>query len=172
MRRILLGAVLIVVCFLLQCSVFEYLRIASIASNLLVIITATIGFIRGRNEGMLVGFFCGLLLDIMSGTMIGYFAFIYLLAGYLNGFFKNNFYPENIKLPVLSILITDFLINLAIYVSRFLTIGHTSFGYYLLHTIITEMVYTAVCAVVLYLIILKINQKLELIEKRSAAKFG
>ena len=172
MRRIILGAVAIVACFLLQCSIFENLRIASIAPNFFVILTATIGFIRGKNEGMLVGFFCGLLLDVMSGTMIGYYAFIYMLAGYLNGMFKNNFYPENIKLPVLSILISDFLINLVIYATRFLTIGHTSFGYYLTHTILTEMVYTAVVAVVLYNILLKGNQKLEAIEKRSAAKFG
>ena len=43
--------------------------------------------------------------------------------------------------------------------------------FYLMNIIIPELVYTMLVTIVLYMILLKINQRLELIEKRSAKKF-
>lgn len=45
-------------------TVFQTLSIASIVPNLLLILTVSFGFMRGKKEGMFVGFFCGLLIDI------------------------------------------------------------------------------------------------------------
>ena len=42
----------------------------------------------------------------------------------------------------------------------------------MIHIIIPELIYTLLVTIVLYVIILKINQKLEIIEKKGAKKFG
>ena len=60
-KRILICAVLITVCFLLETTVFQKLAFASIIPNLLIIVTSSFGFMRGQKEGMIIGFFCGLL---------------------------------------------------------------------------------------------------------------
>lgn len=96
---------------------------------------------------------------------------LYLLIGYVNGMFRKVFYPDDIKLPMILILGSDFVLNLAIYLLRFLPRKKIHFGYYLFHIMIPEMVYTLVITIALYFIILKINRHLETIEKRSAAKF-
>ena len=70
MRRKLILAVLILLAFVLQGTVFQTLSIASIVPNLLLILTVSFGFMRGKKEGMFVGFFCGLLIDIFYGSMI------------------------------------------------------------------------------------------------------
>ena len=44
-------------------------------------------------------------------------------------------------------------------------------GYYMLHVIIPEIVYTAVVSLILYPLILKINTRLDEIIQRSAKKF-
>jgi len=62
---------------------------------------------RGKKEGLYIGFFTGILLDIFSGSVIGINALIYMYIGYLNGYFRKMFYPEDIKLPML--LIKSFL---------------------------------------------------------------
>ena len=100
MRRKIIEALLIIVCFILQCTVFQTLSIASIVPNLLLILTVSFGFMRGKKEGLFVGFFAGLLLDIMFGTVIGFYALIYMYIGYLNGFFKRIFFPDEVKLPL------------------------------------------------------------------------
>ena len=79
-RRIVVTAVIILVAYLLQCSVFPALEIAGVKPNLMLIVTASFGFMRGPREGMFVGFASGLLIDIQHGDMIGFYALIYLAA--------------------------------------------------------------------------------------------
>lgn len=172
MKRKIIIAVIIIVCFLLQCTVFKSLAIASVSPNLLVVVTAAFGFMRGQKEGLFVGFFCGLLLDFMSGSALGFYALIYMFIGFLNGFFKRIFFPDEIRLPVILIALSDFGCNLVIYFILFWFRGRFDFGYYLMHIILPELVYTMVVAILLYFILLKINQKLEEIERRSETKFG
>ena len=67
MRRKIVLFMIIAVCFILQCTVFQSLALANIAPNLLIIVVSSFGFMRGRTEGMWIGFFCGLLVDIFFG---------------------------------------------------------------------------------------------------------
>ena len=63
MKQKLVTALLIMVCFVLQCTVFKALALASISPNLLLIVTSSLGFMRGEREGLVIGFFCGLTVD-------------------------------------------------------------------------------------------------------------
>lgn len=171
MRRKLTVFLIIVVCYLLQSSVFQAISFASITPNLMIVVVSAFGFMRGKKEGLWIGFFCGLILDIFIGSVIGFYALLYMFIGYVNGFFRKLFYPEDIKLPMLLIAGSDVVCSLIIYFFMFLFRGKFQFGYYLWNIILPELVYTMVVTIFLYFIILKINQKLESIEKRSAAKF-
>mgnify|MGYP003313131969 CR=1 FL=1 len=59
MLRKVLTFILILVCFVLQSTVFRNLSFAGIVPNLLIILTASFGFMRGDNTGILIGFICG-----------------------------------------------------------------------------------------------------------------
>ncbi len=172
MRRKLVIAVIIIACFLLQCTVFKSLAIASISPNLLVVVTVAFGFMRGKKEGLFVGFFSGILIDLMFGSVLGFYALVYMFIGFLNGFSRKAFFPDEILLPLALIALSDFCNNLVTYFILFWFRGRFQFGYYLLHTILPELVYTMLIAILLYYILLKINQKLEEIERRSEIKFG
>lgn len=168
MRRIITVAFLIVVCFILQNTVFQTLAMASISPNLLVALTASFGLMRGRKEGMLVGFFCGCMVDIFYGDLFGFYALVYMYIGYMNGFFNKIFYDDDLKLPMMMISVSEFLYSLIIYVFMFLIRTRFEFGYYFIHIILPELVYTIVVTVFLYRIVNGINRRLELHEKRSA----
>ena len=86
-RRTVVTAIVVLAIYIVQCTVFPALAIANIKPNLMLIATASFGFMRGPREGMIVGFASGLLIDIQHGNMIGFYALIYLLAGYINGMF-------------------------------------------------------------------------------------
>ncbi len=171
MRRKIFIAVTIIICFLLQSTVFQRLSFVSISPNLLIVVTAAFGFMRGRKEGLFVGFFCGLLMDVFFGPVLGIYALLYMYVGFINGIFKKIFYPEDVKLPIFLMAASDLSFNIIIYFGMFLFRGRFEFGYYFVHVMIPELVYTMIVAVVIYFILLKINQKLEEIEKRSAKKF-
>ena len=81
MRRVITLGILIIVCFVLQSALFPYIEVAGATPNLLLILTVSFGLMRGRKEGMLVGFFCGFLYDLYFGFAIGPFMIIYMLIG-------------------------------------------------------------------------------------------
>lgn len=171
MARKIVLFLIISICFVLQTTVFQALSLANITPNLMIIVVSSIGLMRGRKEGMFVGFVCGLLVDIFCGFYLGFYALLYMYAGYINGFFRRRFYPEDIQQPMLLVSASDIITNLIIYVVLFLTRRKYDFGYYLLNVIIPEWVYTMVVTIFLYILLLKINQKLENYEKRRAIKF-
>lgn len=172
MRRKLTVFMILIICYLLQTTLFQALAFASISPNLMIIAVAAFGFMRGKKEGIYIGFTAGLIMDLFGGGMVGVHALLYMYIGYFNGYFRKMFYPEDVKLPMLLIAGSDLSCNLLIYFFLFLFRGRFDFQYYFLHIILPELVYTMLITIFLYVIILKLNQRLEIIEKRSASKFG
>lgn len=171
MKRKLITIIMIFICFLLECTVFQKLAFASITPNLLIVVTSSFGFMRGKKEGMFVGFLSGLLVDIFFSDLIGFYALIFMLLGYVNGFFKRIFYDEDIKLPLILIAASDFIYGNIVCIFLFIMRSRFSYMYYLGHVIMPELIYTILVTLVLYQLILHINQKLEAEEKRRASKF-
>ena len=162
---------MILVCFTLQNTLFQALAFSNIAPNLMIVLVSSFGFMRGRKEGMWIGLICGLLLDLFYGSVIGFYSLSYLYIGYINGFFRKRFYPEDLKLPLVLIAGSDLTGSLIVYFFLFLMKGNFRFGYYLIHIILPELVYTLLVSVLLYFVILKVNQWLETYEKRSSKNF-
>lgn len=160
--------IFIFVCFILQSTVFRTLSFAGIVPNLLVVLTSAYGFMRGENAGMVVGFFCGLLIDIFFGDILGFYSLILMYIGYLNGKFNMIFYPEDLKLPLGLIVISDVSYGMVCYVLLFLLKGKFDFIFYFINIILPELVYTMVITCLLYPILLIVNKRLERRERRGA----
>lgn len=171
MKRKIVTVAIILVCFLLESTVFQGLALGSVTPNLLIVVTSSFGFMRGKKEGMMVGFLSGLLVDIMFNDLIGFYALIYMLLGYLNGFFRKIFYDDDIKLPLILITASDFVYGNIVCIFMFIMRSKFHYLYYLKSVIIPELIYTILVTIILYQIILYINKKLEAEEKRSASKF-
>jgi len=170
MRKIVV-TILILFCFVLQCSVFRSLSFAGIIPNLLIVLTSSFGFMRGEKEGLLIGFFCGLLSDIFFGDLLGFYALLFMYIGFVNGKFCGIFYPEDIKLPIALIVVSDLSYGTLCYILLFLMKGKLQFPYYFTKIILPETLYTIVVTMFLYPLILKLNQWMEAREKRRAQKF-
>ena len=160
MRRKFTMAVLILVSIILQSTVCQMISIASIKPNLLIILTVSFGLMRGRKEGMMTGFFCGLLTDIFFESIIGFNALIYLWVGYFSGYFYRIFYDDDIKTPLFLISISDLAYGVIKYGFMFLLRGRIHFFYYLGRVIIPEVIYTLLLTIICYRMLYAINKKL------------
>ncbi len=170
-RRLLANCILVILSFILQTTVFRVLDFGGISPNLLMIVVASMGFIKGDKAGLLTGFFSGLLVDIFFGTYIGFFALIYMYIGFIVGKFHEVFFSQNIAIPIVFITISDFLFGFICYVLMFLFRTKFNIGYYMMTVIIPEMVYTAIVAIFFYPLILMIHNRIDDREQRSAKKF-
>lgn len=171
MKRKIVVTLLVFICFLLQSTVFHALAFGNIVPNLMIVLTASFGFMRGEKSGLLIGFFSGFFIDIFFGEVLGFYALLYMYIGYTNGKFNRIFYPEDIKLPMVLITVSDVFYGIICYILLFLMRAKFNIGYYFVHIILPEIVYTTFITIFLYPVILKINQRLESSEQRSAKKF-
>ena len=161
MKRKIIVALMNLIRFLLHSTVFKALAIGSISPNLLVVLTSSFGFMRGKKEGLWVGFFCGLLEDIFYGRLLGMHAVMYMYIGYVNGYFNRIFYGEDIKLPIFLISVSELAYGLGTYAVMFLMRSRFAFFYYLTRIILPELVYTVILTLVFYRIIYSVNRNLE-----------
>jgi rod shape-determining protein MreD len=171
LKRKIVVTLLVFICFLLQSTVFHALAFGNIVPNLMIVLTASFGFMRGEKSGLLIGFFSGFFIDIFFGEVLGFYALLYMYIGYTNGKFNRIFYPEDIKLPMVLITVSDLFYGIICYILLFLMRAKFNIGYYFVHIILPEIVYTTFITIFLYPVILKINQRLESSEQRSAKKF-
>ncbi len=161
MKRTLVYIVIIVAAFLLQSSVFSFFALADIVPNLMIIVTASIALIRGRSEGCVVGFFCGLLLDISTSYYLGVNALCFVVIGFTLGYLNQIYYEEDITLPLILIGVADLLYGIIMYILSFLVRGRFDFLYYLGRIIFPELVYTVILSIIAYRFILLICKKLD-----------
>lgn len=171
MRRKVTMAVLILVGIILQSTVCQMISIASIKPNLLIILIVSFGLMRGRRDGMLTGFFCGLLTDIFFNSIIGFNALIYLWVGYFSGYFYRIFYDDDIKTPLFLISVSDLVYGIVQYGFMFLMRGRIHFFYYLGRVILPEVFYTLMVTIVVYRLLYAINKWLCMTDKGGVDSF-
>lgn len=160
MKRFFITFFVIIVCFLLQTTIFQRLALADEVPNLLLIITVSVGYMRGRTEGMFTGFFCGLLVD-MYGDVLGLHALLYMIIGYCVGICNMIYYKDDYTLPIMLVGVSDFFYNFFFYVFSFLLRGRLNFLYYLRRIMLPELVYTVLVSILLYKLLHTLNGILE-----------
>lgn len=165
MRRNIILFFVILCGFVLQTTLFQALSFGGISPNILIIITVSYGFMHGKKCGMVVGFICGLLMDIFYGDVIGFYALVYLYIGAANGVFHSIFYQEDIKLPLVLILASDFVYSFICYILLYLLRSRFDILFYFSHIVIPEIVYTIFVTVFIYPCILLLNWTMDDVER-------
>ena len=150
----------IILSFLLQSTLLQKIAIGSITPNLLLILCVSMGLMRGRKSGLWTGFFSGLLVDLFYGSVFGFYALIYMYAGYISGYAFRSFYDDDLKVPLFLVAGTDLLYNLSVYGLQFLLRGRLGFLTYIYRIIIPEIVYTVFLTIIVYRIFYWINYHL------------
>ncbi len=167
MRRVIVGGIGILLCFVCQTALFGLLKLADTAPNIMLILVASIAVMRGQKEGMIVGFFSGLLLDIFYSSYLGIFAFVFMLSGFIDGFFHRIYYSEDTFLPLVLIAANDLVYGFIMFIGFGLLKNHLHLFTYIRRIILPELVYTVAVGVVFYRIFLRVNIWLEQYEKGS-----
>lgn len=166
MKRKIGELILIFFFYLLQVTLGRTIEIGGIMPNLLLILPIIFGFLRGQNEGMFVGFFCGCMYDLFFSELFGFSALIFVCIGYIAGIFYKKYEETEILIPLLLILLGDFVFEFLCYIGNFLLHNRLNVMYYISRFIIPEAIYTAFIAVVLYKPLAMLNRLFEYTGKR------
>ncbi len=169
--RVLVISLILLLNLVLQSTVFGYIEIIGVKPNSALLIIVTYAMLRGDLEGAIVGFFSGLLQDVLFGRVLGLYAMLGLLTGYICGKPFKDFYRENYMIPLILSGISCICYEFAFYFIFFLFQGNIDLFYYFSRVILPETVYTIVIAIPIYRIMYGINLFLEEHEKHNRRLF-
>ncbi len=169
MFRVVLVGFMIIISYVLQTTIFQELTLGVVAPNLMMILVCSYALLRGKKEGLIVGFLAGLIIDLFYGyyEVIGINALLYMIAGLLVGLFHNYLYLEDILIPVVAVGVCDFVYSFIYYVITFALRNRLDMVSYIKSIMVPELVYTIFVAVFAYRLIMFINKKLEAFENRG-----
>lgn len=172
-KRTLVTILSVIIFFILQNTVVNYIKLGNISPNICLILVITIAYCNGSVYGTVFGFIVGFLFDIFYGNFFGFYSILYVLTGYLCGLFNKWFFDYNfeLKIPSLMFLASCFIHNVVTYVFFFLLDGDLNFVYYCRKIIIPEIIYTFIAGVAIYRILYMIDQKLSLDERKADGYF-
>ena len=169
--KILITGLIIMISFILQSTLSLANSDVVATPNLLLFVTCIFGFMRGCNYGSVTGIFCGLLVDIFFGDVIGLYALIYMYVGFFSGLFKKMFYSNHVFMPMLLVFTSDFIYNAFVYIFRFLLRNKLDFSYYFEKIIFPEMIITTFIAFVLYKLFYILNEKILTLKQEYTLSF-
>lgn len=167
MKRFFVYILLVFICFMLQTTLFQWLELADIVPNILVILVVSIGYMRGHNEAMVTGILCGLCMDLMYGNVIGFYAFIYLSVGFVSAYTHYFYVADDFTIPLILIGMGDLLYSVIFYALSFLLRARLNVFYYFRRIMIPELIYTVIVAIILYKLIHSSNQFMLKFESRE-----
>ena len=150
LRIVLLVFIIIISCVILQTSILPMILSSDITPNLMIIVTASYGFMFGDRKGMCIGLVCGLLSDIYFGPLIGFEAGVYAIIGYFSGKFQKILYVEDLAFPLSLIAVCDFVYGFLTFVFLFAMRNRLFMRAFLMQRMLPEMVYTLLAALPLY----------------------
>jgi rod shape-determining protein MreD len=135
-----------------------------------VILVVGYGLTFGKKAGMISGLMAGMIMDVMFANVIGYYTIPYMYIGFLNGILNAYFNYDNFIIPSVCCAVSEFVVNLYIFIFSFALRNRLNFGFYLEHIIVPEIVYTVVISLILFRLQAYLNQKIMLWEKRRGVK--
>ncbi len=159
MRKWITGILSVLLMFLIQTSVFRFLPLGVTVPNFLLLLCCIYGLFRGEIDGLITGFFCGLLLDVFYLRGLGFYALIYGLIGYLNGLANPYFNPRERKLPLILIPFSDLAYLLLMYLLFYVLNGRFDFMFYLTDVLLPELLMTFGGSILIYPLFLLIENR-------------
>ena len=137
MVRLIVTLLELILCFLLQTSLFSFLRISGVVPNCLLILIITVAYTKGQISAIVTGFFAGLLLDLCFSETVGFCAILYMIVAFLAGFAHKIYYERDYFVPGVLILSGELIYSFLYYVIFFLLRGKLELHTYFIYTIFT-----------------------------------
>jgi len=148
--RLIVTFIELILCFLLQTSLFSFLRISGVVPNCLLVLVITISYTRGQIPAMITGFFSGLLLDLCFSETVGFCAILYMIVAYFAGYAHKIYYKRDFFVPGALMFAGELVYSFSYYILFFLLRGRLELHTYIIYTILPRMLYTVLVSLALY----------------------
>ena len=152
MRNIVYRVFLILIFLLLTLQVLDWIAIADVKPDILLILTIFIAQKQGMMTGQISGFFAGLAEDIFSIQLFGIHSFCKLVIGYFSGLLYSNFVLDNFLIQALLGFVGS-LLHGFLFLGAKALFDSIDVGYYFLNVFWIKVLYTTLLTPILFFIL-------------------
>ncbi len=163
--RFLIITITLILVSIIQATLVQYISILGIKPNMILIMIISFSLSREYMEAGVIGFFAGLLLDILTGKMIGLHTLLGMYTGLLVGNTKEKFFKDSYIVTIFFTFTFTFSYELIFYILNYFIWGETRMMYALSHIILLQSIYNAILSIPIYSLIIKVNNCLDKNEK-------
>lgn len=150
MNRALTTSLALVAAIVLQVALAPQIAVFGVVPNLVFLVVVTLALLEGPVTGCVAGFAGGLLFDLLGASVVGPYALVFCVAGYVAGLIQANMFAEGWLLPVSVVLIASVGAEITYgVIMSVLDIG-LPFWSALVRIMLPGAVYNTVLAVLLY----------------------
>lgn len=113
---ILIWTGILIIALILQITVVPLFAIYGVKPDLLLMVVVSTGLLQGKEKGVGIGFFAGLLQDLAIGNLFGLNILSKLLTGYMFGLVERKVFKDHIFLPILAMAVATIFNSLVLLV--------------------------------------------------------
>jgi len=149
---------LIVVMTIIQSTLLPLVAINGIYPDILLIMVISYALLSGKEKGVGMGFFAGLLQDLSFGSVFGIYTLSKLATGYFLGMAERKVFKEHIILPVAAVAVGTVLSGL-ILTMVLLLIGHeANILVAFINNILPQALYNLVIAIPVHHLVYRVTK--------------
>jgi len=162
MKKIGIMAAIIIINFIFQTSLYNYVNIFGVIPNISLILVVIFAMMTNSIVGGFLGILTGVLYDIMLQDIFGVYTLIFFIIGCIIGSFSEDVYRDNYMLYGLISLLSTIFMHFSLFVILFFLKYRVSNAYYILESIILEIVLNTVISIVILKFVVYIFNKFNL----------
>lgn len=153
-----LWALLIMGMLVAQTTLLPLIAYNGIKPDLLLIITVSAGLLFGREHGVGIGFFAGLLQDLAAGGVFGLNTLSKLLLGFAAGSAERKVFKEHILLPLAAMMLATTL-NYVLMLMLLFIFGHkVEFMNAIVHNLVPLIAYNMIFSVPVHWVVHRLGR--------------
>ncbi len=137
---------------------YDKINLRDVSPDFILIILSIAAFLLGPMPGQIMGFGVGLVVDILSGGLLGMSAFTYTIVGYGVGIVGGMVYGRNILISIILLFFVTIVkgVLLSMLAAMFLEPGY--FAYFSQGRIFLEAVINCLLTPLLFFIIMRVKK--------------
>ncbi|MFA6309427.1 MAG: rod shape-determining protein MreD [Clostridia bacterium] len=159
--RILVYGICIFFIIIIQSTILDVVQIYGVKPNLMLVFIVSVALINGSVQGAAVGFILGLMQDIISGKIIGFYCLLGLYLGLIIGSVNKRLYRENLLIIIFFTFISTVVYEELVYILNTFLSGNLNFTVSFANIIFPEAIYNMFVSIFIYMFVVKVNQKIE-----------
>lgn len=148
----------LVVTVIFQSTLIPFAGFRGISPDVLLVIVVSYALLSGKEQGVGMGFFAGLLQDLALGSVFGVNTLAKLATGYFFGLAERKVFKENILLPVAATAVATVVNGLVIYIVLFMLGYKYALITTFMNNILPQIGYNVVVAIPVHHLVYRITK--------------